>query len=364
MTPTTDLRPPISDLRPPTSDTPLVSVCLPNLNTRPFLDERMASILGQTLRDWELIISDNYSDDGSWEFFQTFADDPRVRLSQAPRKGMYANWNECLRKARGEYVYIATSDDSSRPELLEKTVGALERFPDVDLVVFRHDETDVHGKIIGSSEEPEIAEFYGEWLDRPHRRNGKAEFLANMCIGCHWLTITAVVFRRRLLEKTGLFRTDCLSCADVPWRIKAALNSDVLYLPDRLATWRRHDAQATANLPLSREALLFRIIREAVAECDSLIPEAWKGPSDYRDRILFQRRRRYLMEYHLHRTAMRGRTADFLKGCARAVTHEPRFLLERLLSGFTWDSPLYGDRVAYLRELIREWRVSWPPESI
>ena len=67
---------------------------------------------------------------------------------------------------------------------------------------------------------------------------------------------------------------------------------------------------------------MYRIIREAVEECDTLIPEAWKERLDYRDRALFQRRRRYLMEYHLHRTAMRKRTGDFLKGCGRAMVRD------------------------------------------
>ena len=73
---------------------PKVSILLPNLNNRPYLDERMASIMAQTFEDWELVIVDNYSDDGAWEFFQQWqTKDPRIRLTQAPRDGMYANWN-------------------------------------------------------------------------------------------------------------------------------------------------------------------------------------------------------------------------------------------------------------------------------
>jgi len=50
--------------------TPLVSICLPNLNTCRFLAERMETLLAQTVNDWELIICDSHSDGGSWEFFQ------------------------------------------------------------------------------------------------------------------------------------------------------------------------------------------------------------------------------------------------------------------------------------------------------
>ena len=53
---------------------PLVSICLPNLNTRPFLDERMETILGQTFKDWVSIICDGYPNDGTWGG-QKFKDD-------------------------------------------------------------------------------------------------------------------------------------------------------------------------------------------------------------------------------------------------------------------------------------------------
>ncbi len=63
---TSDLGPRTSDLR------PLVSICLPTLNARRFLEPRMESILAQTLTDWELIVCDSYSNDGTWEYFQQF----------------------------------------------------------------------------------------------------------------------------------------------------------------------------------------------------------------------------------------------------------------------------------------------------
>ena len=52
---------------------PVVSICLPNLNNRPYLEERLQTILAQTFSDWELIVYDNYSDDGAWELLQAEA---------------------------------------------------------------------------------------------------------------------------------------------------------------------------------------------------------------------------------------------------------------------------------------------------
>jgi len=124
-----------------------VSILLPNFNNRPYLEERIRTIFGQTYSDWELIIVDNYSDDGAWEFFQELAKtDSRVRISQAPRQGMYANWNNCIRLARGEYVYIATSDDTMAPGFLEKMVTALDEYPECDLAHCKLKIIDENGK--------------------------------------------------------------------------------------------------------------------------------------------------------------------------------------------------------------------------
>jgi len=343
---------------------PLVSICLPNLNTRPFLDERMESILSQTFTDWELVISDNYSDDGSWEFFQKFKDDPRIHLLQAPRRGMYANWNECLSRAVGEYVYIATSDDSMKPELLEKLVPLLEARKDVDLAVCGYDKTDVDGKILSEVEHPDLERFLEDSLKTPHRRESKTEFLTMICLGCHWNTLPAVVIRRSLFEKTGQFRTDCMSYADTPWRIKAILNSDLIYIPDKLATWRQHEKQATVNLPTNREELVFKARRQAVTECDNLIPHHWKRDHDYMEKILFQAKCRYFVEYHLHRTAFKWRTKSFMTGCLQAMVKEPRYFMSRLMCGFSWNTPQFGDKVEYLKDLMDRWEVKWPPEPL
>ena len=106
---------------------PRVSICVPCLNSRPFVAERLQTILSQTLEDWELIVCDSYSDDGTWEALREFAGDERISLYQVPREGLYAGWNECFERARGEYVYIAPVDDTCEPDILEKMVEALGR---------------------------------------------------------------------------------------------------------------------------------------------------------------------------------------------------------------------------------------------
>src|SRR5205807_10223032 len=109
---------------------PKVSVLRPSLNPREFLVPRIDSLLKQTFTKWEAIVLDSQSTDGSWEFFQSIAKtDSRFRLHQIPREGLYAALNRGLDLARGEFLHIATADDSMLPEFLTEMLQALARCP-------------------------------------------------------------------------------------------------------------------------------------------------------------------------------------------------------------------------------------------
>jgi glycosyltransferase involved in cell wall biosynthesis len=416
---------------------PLVSICLPNLNTRRFLEPRMESLLSQTLNDWELIIVDNYSDDGAWEYFQKFNDDPRIKLTQAPRAGMYANWNNCLRQARGEYIYVATSDDTCKPELLEKMVAALGKAESrkqkveigtidpltteyaegtekgmsghetlsarlqsgpkslrsavcglqsdpiglqsavcsqpsnstslqsdyqplpADIAVCNFDYIDENGEIIDPPLPPAGA-FYGDDRYRAHRRSGYVEFLVHLLIGTSWTTMTAVLFRRSLLEKTGLFVTDCGPLADRFWAYKSALHSDTIVVPETLATWRQHPQQGTSmHRKRSMRALrqLWRKTEAVIEECVPLMPEAWQQEPGFLEKLLWAERRHYYGLYCLSRTIFRKRFSDYALGSAKAAVLEPSYLVQRLLSGLAWKPDAGLGEAEYLRRLMLAWKV-------
>ncbi len=338
---------------------PIVSICMPVLNARPFLDERMNSIMEQTLSDWELIVCDSYSDDGSWEFLQQFTADPRVKLHQVPKEGIYAGWNECLKRANGKYIYIATADDICGPELLGCLTGELEKNDDIDLAACRYQRIAEDGiPLPDDLLTPDLYRFLGEWADILHRRNRYAELLIMLCLDCQWNTLPALVFRRILLKKTGLFRTDMGSYADVAWRIKAILNSDLIYVPEVLASWRWHDKQATAALPGNRDELVYKCRRETLLECQELLPDDWDI-----EKALFWRKQHYLMHYHLNRTALKKSFGVFVKGATEAMVKEPKYFSRRMMTGLTWNAPEYGDPVEYLQELLEEWNIDWPPEK-
>jgi glycosyltransferase involved in cell wall biosynthesis len=114
---------------------PLVSIGLPVCNGERFLAQALDTLLGQTLRDFELIISDNASTDGTADICLDYAaHDARIRyIRQACNIGGARNWNFVALEARGRYFKWASADDFCDPRMLEKCVAVLSADPSVVL---------------------------------------------------------------------------------------------------------------------------------------------------------------------------------------------------------------------------------------
>jgi glycosyltransferase involved in cell wall biosynthesis len=117
------------------TEEPRLTVGLPVYNGERYVAEALDSLLGQSFTDFELIISDNASTDGTAEICRRYAaSDPRVRYVRQPRNiGANPNHNFVLREARGEYFKWAAHDDLYGPDLLARCVAALDEYPDVVL---------------------------------------------------------------------------------------------------------------------------------------------------------------------------------------------------------------------------------------
>ncbi len=345
---------------------PLVSICLPNLNTRPFLEERMETILAQTLTDWELIVCDSHSDDGSWEFFQRFKEDPRIQLHQVPRAGVYAGWNECLRRANAEYIYLATSDDTASPRALEKLVVPLEELPAISVAVCDYQAIDENGRPRSSILEDPKSRFLGDWLQTPSIRNGKTEFLLHACFGTFWGSMTAVLFRKQLLSQVGYFRTDRGSQADVEWSLRASLASDVAFVPGKLATWRIRKGQATTTAGYNRAfvRVILDSLREVLRDPMAEIPAKWKNVPGWEQEITTVWRMEYRDSFHLYRRAARQHPGRFLRNLGAALGHDPGWVLQQAATGFRWSGDLNPDHTLIAKRLIELFHAPWPPQRI
>jgi len=345
--------------------TPLVSICIPNLNSRPFLEERMESILAQSLVDWELIVCDSYSDDGAWEFFQKFSSDRRVHLFQVPRKGVIAGVNECLVRAKGKYIYIAPSDDTATPQILESLTTPLERYSEIKIAVCDFHYIDEHSRILPAPSEQRCS-FLGDWVKMPSIRNGKTEFLLHAVYNTTiWQAIISVLFRRDLLEQTGLFREELGPRADEEWTLRASLASDIAWVPGSLGGWRRHPNQATPqHTPADAYRLLLLCLESVIHDPGAGIPAAWKEVKGWDRLITGARRELYHESCGLFRWAARQDPKRFIKNVCDALREDRKYLLYQICTGFTWPELQFSDRQKTAHELVKRFNASWPPKAI
>ena len=108
---------------------PLVSVLIPTYKYARYLAETIESVLEQDYPNFEVLVSDDCSGDGSAEIILRYAArDPRIRAQiHGSNLGMVENWNWCLREARGEYVKFLFGDDKlASPQALSKLARLLE----------------------------------------------------------------------------------------------------------------------------------------------------------------------------------------------------------------------------------------------
>ena len=131
--------------------TPRVSVVVPSYNNAPFIEATMDSILAQTYQDFELVVADHSSSDGTWEKLHQYSSDPRVRLLRTDAGGgAPRNWEDVTSEARGELVKLVCGDDVIYPDCLRLQVEAMDANPSVVLVAARRDLIDARGGLVSA----------------------------------------------------------------------------------------------------------------------------------------------------------------------------------------------------------------------
>jgi len=150
-----------------TGNAPRVSVGIPVYNGERFLAQAVDSVLHQTFTDWELIISDNASTDGTGEMCRRYAAlDPRIRYHRFTENvGIAANYARVFTLARGTYFKWLASDDVCSPQFLADCVEVLDNSPDVVLVYPRSAMLDDDGNVC-----PDGFDLRSSWGATPGER--------------------------------------------------------------------------------------------------------------------------------------------------------------------------------------------------
>jgi glycosyltransferase involved in cell wall biosynthesis len=218
------------------SATPRVSVGLPVYNGERYLREAIDAVLGQTVGDLELVISDNASTDDTELICREYvAADPRVRYYRNDRnRGAARNFNRVFDLARGEYFKWAAVDDLIAPDNVARCVDALERHPRAVLAYTLATHIDADGHTFSSNGLLGPVGVSGDRVTRFKRLLGRF----SRDLGVSAPMILFGTYRRDALAKVrpmgGYFASDLVLLAEL------SLIGDFIEVPDRLLSIRIH----------------------------------------------------------------------------------------------------------------------------
>lgn len=127
---------------------PAVSICIPAYQARQHLPATLDSVLSQDSRDFEVVIVDNNSSDGTGRLLEGLTD-PRVRvLRNDATVSMIDNFNIAVRRSRGRYVKVVCADDTLTPDCVRVQSAVLDTMPGITLVSARTDFIDDDGELM------------------------------------------------------------------------------------------------------------------------------------------------------------------------------------------------------------------------
>lgn len=201
-----------------------VSVLIPTYNRARFLPDAIGSVLDQTFRDFELIVVDDGSTDGTEELVRRF---PEVRYVRQEHAGISAARNRALAEAGGGLITWLDSDDVWSREKLEKQVAYLDAHPECGLVFCRlHCFLDDGLKAVPGCE---------ALVSELNRRDAGGTCISTACVDIS------------LYRRVGGYSLDCPAAEDTEWLTRAAASGvDVGHcLPEALYGYRIHAGQTT-----------------------------------------------------------------------------------------------------------------------
>ncbi|MGB3507656.1 MAG: glycosyltransferase [Microcoleaceae cyanobacterium] len=222
----------------PINYSPKVTVCLPTYNAGEFLIQAIDSIIQQTFTDFELIISDDCSTDNTPQLIQNYlSQDKRIKyFSNSENLGLFANWNQCLKYASGEYITVFAQDDVMLPKNLETKVKILDKYPNVGLVTSSI-------MVIDANNKP----LHWDWANYAEDMLVKGrEWVMNNLGEANPICCPFVLMRRQVLEKVGgNFNGNYAYAADLELWLRMGLVADLYFVKETLGYYRWHQGNKT-----------------------------------------------------------------------------------------------------------------------
>jgi len=214
-------------------------------NAQPYLRASIESVQSQTLSDFELIVVDDASEDGSAELAESISD-PRIRvLRNSSQLRIAASLNRGIEAARAEFIARLDADDLARPERLERQLGFLEARPSIGVVGSAAQLIDSAGRQIGA--------------DRPVTEPAVVQW--ELHFG-NPLLHSSIMIRRHLLAAYGGY--DRLHGEDYELWVRLSAVTRLANIPESLISIRKHPGQFSREYLDDQEKATLEIMQGVI----------------------------------------------------------------------------------------------------
>lgn len=231
---------------------PLISVIIPNYNHSIYLEQRLESVFNQTYPSFEVLLLDDCSTDESREILTRFATYEKVShciFNTNNTGNTFAQWSKGIALAKGEFIWIAESDDYAAPTFLERVVAPL------------IDDSEVVLSYCQSNRVNELGITTGNWITHTQDLDSTMfmkDFSMDSNVFIERFLIcrnvipnaSAVVFKKSAVDIEQHFDMayEYRYCGDWMFYIKLIINKKVAFVSDSLNNFRYHDNSVIANV--------------------------------------------------------------------------------------------------------------------
>ncbi|NTW52513.1 MAG: glycosyltransferase [Chlorobiaceae bacterium] len=250
---------------------PKVSVVVKSYNHAPYVRQTIQSILDQSFQDFEIVVTDDHSSDGTADVVREFQD-KRIRLEVSSRNnGISITMNSVIARATGEYIAIVNSDDFALPGRLETQVSFMEKRADVAALFGLPLPVDEQGNPTASFND----------FDRPlsFPDFDRSTWLNSFFFRGNCLCAPTAMVRRDVYDKVGKYDPRLTNLQDLDmWVRMLKAGYDIYLLPEQFTAFRIRDGNKNMSAPRPDSILrhhfeLVQILRHYIGMDPQLISD-------------------------------------------------------------------------------------------
>ena len=221
---------------------PKISVVIPSYNHARFVRETIESVLSQSFRDLEVVVTDDHSSDATAQEVRSIAD-PRVSFAELDRNsGVCAAVNASIERSSGQYVAMLSSDDLFLPDKLAKQTRFLDEHDDVGAVFGYPTFIDEAGAPLTDDET-----FYGGVFRV--RNRSRDQWLRHLFLHGNMLCSSTALVRRRCYDEVGPFDPALAQVPDLEMWVRLLKRYPIHIIEEPVAAFRILDDQMNASAP-------------------------------------------------------------------------------------------------------------------